>query len=401
MSGAALAFVVLGALLVVERVVKQILVARFFRRPPPPAGPEPELVSILQPVVSGDPALAAVLERSLRARSRFARETLWLADEDDPAAIALCTELAARHPAANARVLRLPAPPEGASPKMFKLLAGARAAKGDVLCVLDDDTALPDDAFELCLPYLAQPGVGLAFGLPYYESFGGFWSSLVACFVNRNALPTYVPHVAWVDPFTINGMFYVLTRSTYDALGGFEGLERWAADDFAVAQHVRKYGLKLAQTPLLHPIRTHVAGPRHYLRLLQRWFVFPRETLYRGLAWRELAVVYGLAFAPAVGPLVFLAGFALAPSAALALVFALYVLHDVVFVAQMNARWQRRAMPWSRLPLVLVADFLLPFQVLFALLAPQRIDWRGNLMRIHRGGTFEYLRRAEHGGAAR
>ena len=395
-----LVFVVFGALLVLERVLKQLLVLRFFRRPPPQESLEPRLVSVLQPVVSGDSGLEAVLERSLLSRSRFTRETLWLADEDDPAAIALCTGLAARHPTANARVLRLPPPPEGASPKMFKLLAGARAARGDVLCVLDDDTVLPDGAFELCLPYLAQPGVGLAFGLPYYESFEGLWSSLVACFVNRNALPTYLPHTAWIEPFTINGMFYVLERSTYDAIGGFEGLERWATDDFAVAQHVRAHGLKLAQTPLLHPIRTHVAGPRHYLRLLQRWFVFPRETLYRGLAWRELAVVYGLAFAPAVGPLVFLAGFVLAPSTALALVLALYVLHDLLFVAQMNVRWQRRAMPWSRLPLVLLTDFLLPFQVLFALLAPQRIDWRGNLMRIHRGGTFEYLRRAEHGGEA-
>ena len=71
MSGASLVFVVLGALLVLERVVKQILVARFFRRPPPPPGPDPELVSILQPVVSGDPALAAVSGAYFPSHSRW------------------------------------------------------------------------------------------------------------------------------------------------------------------------------------------------------------------------------------------------------------------------------------------------------------------------------------------
>lgn len=393
-------FVVLGLLLLGERIWKHVLVARFFRRPVPPDPPRVRRISILQPVVGGDPHLERVLERSLLARSRHERETLWLLDEDDARAIALCRALAARHPTVQARLILLPPPPDRASPKMFKLLAGAEQATGDVVCVLDDDTVLPDDAFELCLAYLDRPGVGLAFGLPYYESFDNLWSSLVACFVNRNALPTYLPYTYLVAPFTINGMFYVMERSTYDAIGGFRGLEAWATDDFAVAQHVRAHGLRLAQTPLRHPIRTYVDGPRHYLRLLQRWFVFPRETLYRGLEWRELLVVYFLAFAPAVGPLVFLAGAIVAPSPALWVVFALYALHDLLLFSHMNASYLARATPWRWLPLVLLADLLLPFQVLCALFAPQRVNWRGNVMQIHKGGSFHYVRRAQRGEGA-
>ena len=387
-------FAVLGALLLAERLWKHLLIVRFFRRSEPSAPDATRRISILQPVVSGDPHLEAVLEASLLARTRHRHETLWLLDEGDPRAIELCHALAARHPELQIRVLLVPPPPQSASPKMWKLLAGAKQASGDVLCVLDDDTQLPDDAFEPCLAHLAQPGVGLAFGLPCYASFENLWSGLVSCFVNRNALPTYAPYTALVEPFTINGMFYVLERSTYDSIGGFAGLERWATDDFAVAQHVRKHGLRLAQTQLRHVIRTHVEGPRHYLRLLQRWFVFPRETLFRGLRWSELAVVYLLAFAPAVGPLVFLAGTFVAPSAALFAVFALYLLHDVILFGHMNVAYLGRATPWRWLPVVLLADLLLPFQVLVALGSPQRVNWRGNVMQIQRGGTFHYLRRA-------
>ena len=385
--------VVCGLLLVLERLWKHALVVRFFRGRTAPHAAPPRHVSILQPVVSGDPHLESVLERTLVARCRHAREILWLVDDDDTAALELCRALAARHPEVATKIVVTPRPPERASPKMFKLVTAAPRARGDVLCVLDDDTALPDDAFDECLERLAEPGVGLAFGLPYYTSFENAWSSLVACFVNRNALPTYVPYTYWIEPFTINGMFYVLERATYERIGGFAGLEVYATDDFAVAKHVRTHGLRLAQTRVRHAIRTHVAGPRPYARLLQRWFVFPRETLYRGLAWRELAVVYGLAFAPAVAPLVLAAGLACAPSAALASVCALYLAADLACFAHQDRAFLGGPTPLRAYPLVLLSGLLLPFQILVALVLPQRVNWRGNIMEIHRGGTFDYVRR--------
>lgn len=386
--------VIFGALLVLERAWKHALVVRFFRARPAEHTPPPARhVSILQPVVSGDPHLARVLEQTLTARSRHTFEVFWLVDDDDTEALALCRELALRHPEITTEIVLTPRPPERASPKMFKLVQAAPRARGDVLCVLDDDTALPDDAFDECLARLAEPGTGLAFGLPYYTSFENAWSSLVACFVNRNALPTYVPYTFWIEPFTINGMFYVLERATYERIGGFAGLEIYATDDFAVAKHVRAHGLRLAQTRVRHAIRTHVAGPRPYARLLQRWFVFPRETLYRGLAWRELAVVYGLAFAPAVAPLVLLAGLLAAPSTALAVVTALYVLVDLACFAHQDRTYLGGPTPLRAYPLVFVSGLLLPIQILVALVLPQRVNWRGNLMEIHPGGTFDYVRR--------
>ena len=276
-------------------------VVRFFRRtktaPPAPTDP-PRLVSILQPILSGDPTLPLTLAHNVAARSSYAREFIWLVDEDDPAGQRICNDLIAAHPAVAIRLLCQPAPPQGVNPKTFKLIAGLAAAHGDIICVLDDDTMLPDHGLEQCLPYLDQPGAGLAFGLPYQVNFDNAWSGLIALFVNANSLPTYVPYASLHEPVTINGMFYALRRSGLDQMGGFTGLEGILADDFAVAQRVRTHGLHLVQTPLRHAISTQVPSPRRYLSLMQRWFIFPRESLLRHLPWREQALVYALALDP-------------------------------------------------------------------------------------------------------
>ena len=233
-------------------------------------------MSILQPILSGDPTLPQTLGHNLAARSTYAREFLWLVDEDDAAGQEICAALIAAYPGVTVRLLLQPAPPQGVNPKTFKLVNGLAAARGDVICVLDDDTMLPDGGLEQCLPYLNHPGAGLAFGLPYQVNFSNAWSSLIALFVNANSLPTYVPYASLHEPVTINGMFYALRRSVLDEMGGFKGLEPILADDFAVAQRVRSHGLHLVQTPLRHAISTQVPSLRRYLSLMQRWFIFPR-----------------------------------------------------------------------------------------------------------------------------
>jgi ceramide glucosyltransferase len=382
----------LAGLYLAEKAWKHWLIVRFFRRPVPPDAEGPRLISVLQPVVTGDPHLSACLEANLRLKCRWPLEHLYLIDEDDPAARPLCEELIARHPGREARILATPPPPDRVSPKTFKLMAAVPEARGDVLCVLDDDTVLTDGAFETCLPYLA-PDAGLAFGLPYYVSFDNLWSGLVAGFVNSHSLLTYVPAAVLAEPVTINGMFYVFRRAAYDATGGFAGVRDILADDFAVALHFRRHGLRLAQTPVRHPIRTHVSGPRAYLRLLHRWFVFPRETLMKGLPWRTLLLVYGLTLPMMLIPLLLLAGLCAWPSwQAAAAVGVCFAAHFLSF-AHCNVRYLRRATPWRWSWLVPLLQVLLPLQILAAFLLPQRVNWRGNVCRIEKGGGFRYERR--------
>lgn len=384
---------VMGLVMLLEKAWRHLLVVRFFRRPLPQATGKVGLVSILQPILSGDPTMPSCLERSLQLRSSYPLEYLWLVDTDDPHAQRICMDLCRKYPGREVDVVVMPPPAERQNPKMVKLVEGARLANGDVLCVLDDDTQLPDGGLEKCVPYLDQPGVGLAFGLPYYLSFSNLWSSLVSYFVDSHSLLTYIPYTALSEPFTINGMFYAVRRGTLEAVGGFNGLEGMLADDFAVAQRFRRNGYRLAQTPLLHGISTHVTGPGHYLSLIQRWFIFPRESLMRHLKPREQAVLYGFGLAPSVFPLLLLASLLARPSRRKALYSLLYFVYSYAVFAHINKRHLGEAAPWSNSWLVPAIQAAFPLQLLAALLSPQRITWRGHVMQVERGGGFRFVRR--------
>lgn len=382
-------------LAIAERVLKHLAIVRFFRRPAPPqpAGERP-LVSIVQPILSGDPTLAASLEASLGFRSSYPREWLWLVDDDDAEGRRVCASLMARRPDTAVRLLLVAPPAPTENPKTAKLIVGAAEARGAIVCVLDDDTRLPDDALEQALPYLNRPGVGLAFGLPYYVSFETLWSALVACFVNGNSLATYVPAAMLAEPSTINGMFYALRRETLAAVGGFHGLEGMVADDYAVARRLRAGGYRLAQTPLRHAISTTVAGPGHYWRLMQRWLIFPRVSLMRGLPPRERVRFYLVAALPLAAPWLAYGALVGGTPAARGLALA-YLAYSGAMTAHLNRAYIGGATPnrWAWLgPLVQLA---LPAQAIAALLAPRRISWRGHRVALSADGALRVVRRRE------
>ncbi|NOK78230.1 MAG: glycosyltransferase [Chloroflexi bacterium AL-N5] len=367
---------------------------RYFRQPVPPSQRAPELVSIMQPILSGDPTLEQSLRGNLQMQTRYPVEFVWLIDDNDVGAQELCQRLAAEYPARQIKQVQAPPPPQG-NPKMVKLIAGLEHVAGDVVCVLDDDTQLPDGGLEQCLPYLDQPNVGLAFGLPYYRSFDNLWSSLIALFVNNNSLLTYVPYLQISEPLTINGMFYVIRRDLLAQLGDFQGLEDVLADDFAVAQYVREGGYKLKQTPIRHGIRTFVNDATHYRQLLQRWFIFPRESLLRHLSWREQGIIYTFHMLPALFPLAVVLWVFTRPSAASLAYAAAYFGHTIVSFAHINEAYLDEATPKRLIVLVPLVESIFPLQLLVALLSPQRMTWRGHVIEVEHGGGFHFVRRRD------
>jgi ceramide glucosyltransferase len=386
---------IVTGLLLLERVGKLWLVVRFFRKPLPPLRTVPARISILQPVLSGDPTMADCLAHNVRVLAGLgaAVEFHWLVDEADPPGQAICRAIMARHPQMAIHLTLLPPAPQSHNPKMVKLLAALPAATGDVICVLDDDTMLPADGLACALPYLDEAGAGLVFGLPYQVDFSNYPSRLVAYFVNSSSLLTYIPYLALSAPLTINGMFYLLRRSTLAAVGDFDGLETILADDFAVAQRVRQAGYRLIQSPLRHAVSNHVVGFGAYWQLLARWLTFPRESLLRHLEWRELGLLYSNTVLPTVLPLLLLVAVLIWPSAALVGLSVGYFLLNYLIFLWLDQTYLYHVSPWRWSWLVPVTQLLLPLQLLTALLLPQRIMWRGHLMQVARGGGFRFVRR--------
>jgi len=372
-----------------ERMIKHWLVVRFFRVPIPMQTKPIKLVSVLQTIVSGDPTLVEGLKKNLSMNTRYPIEFLWLVDDNDMEGQRICRVLMERYSQKRIKVILLPPPESLQSPKMVKLIGGVAHAQGDVICVLDDDTRLPDFGLEDCLPYLDQPGVGLAFGLPYYVSFNNLWSRLIAYFVNSYSLLTYVPYAALTKPITINGMFYAIRREVLDAVGGFNNLEHILADDFAIAQRMREHGYHLAQTPLRHGVSTSVIDSRHYFSLIKRWFIFPRESIMRHIKGPEQAIFYIMVFLPMFFPWLTLLISLLAPS--FWPITVIYFLYSYLIFMHFNLAYLQKSSPWFHSYWVIFLSILLPFQILAALFAPQRVVWRGNLIQVEKGGKVKFL----------
>jgi ceramide glucosyltransferase len=385
--------IILPALMIAERWWKLKAVKRFFAiEPPPPFEPTPTTISVIQPILSGDPTLWDCLERNLRARSNHNVEFIWLVDDDDLAAHRGCQIVASRNPEAQVSIFSCAKGAANASPKTVKLMQGLQLSTREIFCALDDDTVLKDYALDEAVAHLADPFVGCAFGLPYYTSFGNYWSSLISCFVNGNSILTYVPYTFLIQPFTINGMFYVTKRSTLLSVGGLSGIETAICDDYALAQRFIGQGYRIVQTAVRHPISIEVADRDHFLSIIRRWFIFTRASVMT-TSMRELLIFYFVVFVPNFFPLILLLWNLITPDDILLVGTIAYFSYYYYMIYTINKRYLQNTTPTELLSTMLLFQLFLPVLILWSLMSPGRIRWRGHIMDVAADGTFNFVQR--------
>lgn len=340
-----------------------------------------ERVTVLQPILAGDPCLERNLEENLlhHPEAHF----VWLVDEDDAEARRIAELLRTRHAErpGGLEILRCPPPPQGRNPKVFKLVRGLEHAHERV-AVLDDDTVLPAGGLARASHALAHGA--LVTGLPCYRAEGSFWSRLLAAFVNGNALLTYLPILAFRSPVTINGMFYLTARSRLEALGGFAAIEDKLCDDFELAKLYRRAGLPIVQTTIAHPVATTVRGPAEYARILRRWMVFANQLFRESIDPLMMVLVVLPALLPAAWLVAAVPAGPMAIGGTLGALFAKGVL-----MAFVRRGWSGRAEAVSAPLLEVPADLLQPLHAAAALVRPSRIRWRSRSIET-RAGDVHY-----------
>lgn len=367
-----LSWAAIAALFVALTLARAVLGSRFvsaFRATASGACEDEAKVSVLQPILGGDPTLEQNLRENLQAhpRARF----VWLVDGWDDAgraAAAAALETPGVDPA-RVRVEVCPDVQDGMNPKVTKLAVGARLCQTDFLAVLDDDTVLRPGALSQAVS-ACVPGA-LVTGLPCYVHRESFWSAQLAAFVNANVLLTYPAVASVFSPRTLNGMFYVLRRQELEAKGGFDAIVGELCDDYAIASLFRRSGGHVVQSAIVHPIRTHVTGARHYFSVMRRWMIFAHRFV------RENAFVPVLAFAvvPAALPLVMVALGAAAGLAPLGLSLGL-LLGKAALLEPLRRRFLGLSSPLSALVYEVAADLLVPLHSTLALVRPNRFAWR-------------------------
>lgn len=269
MNSIALAGAICGLLYLLILITKALLSRNYLRSHPEDNRLNGE-VTVLQPILGGDPNLKESLLSNLILASPETR-FWWLLDEDDQVGNDVARELQIDYPD-RVRIISAPPLPDGVNPKTFKLDRIACEIESEFVAVLDDDTTLSPDHLEKALAVLTHADIYT--GIPCYRVGQNFWSSLVAHFVNNNSIVTYLSLLNWIPPLTINGMFYVVRRESLVRWGGWGPITSELCDDYAFASHARRQGAVIHQGITPQMIETTGDGPAHYFRLLHRWFVF-------------------------------------------------------------------------------------------------------------------------------
>lgn len=347
----------------------------------------PEELTVVQPILSGDPqledALAATLEACPRSR------VLWLVDEGDDEGRRAADAAWARHPLARVELVACPPCPPGAGPKAFKLALAESRIRTEAFAVVDDDTCVTAAGVAALLDGLRIADVST--GLPSYEPGPGpgRWSGLVAQFVNDQAILTYLPTSALGPARAVNGMTWAMRRDTLARLGGFAPLEGLLADDLAIATRVRTAGGVIDQTEVPQRVSTTVPDARSYRELMHRWMVFATLALRsEPSGWRAALVAAYAVPSVLLAAVVGLAGVRPSVPRVAAALAVLGARSAVIAAAQRAVTGRVHHDPLRSL----AAELALPAQFAGALIDP-RIVWRSSRYLVHANDRFEEVRR--------
>ena len=365
----------LCALYLMILLLKAGLALRVLRQPQRD-NPLKQSVTIVQPILSGDPALSAVLESNVSSLSGAA--FCWLVDEDDGEAQQICRDLRQRYPAVAIDIQLYPQAAEGINPKLFKLEQAWRSVSTEVCLVLDDDSQLAGQDFH-DLVASCQPGK-IVTGLPHYRAAHDLPSRLLAQFVNDNALMTYLPLLPFSPPLTLNGMCYALHKETLARLGGFAPILHHLTDDLALADLARRHQVAIVQHTATVRVQTSLRDLRHYAQQMHRWNLFATLLLREKSAGIKLIIFLLQGLHPLLLWGILIGMLSGSPAALISGTACL-------LVRQGTLCWLLRGRGGSHPFLSLLSELLQPLHLLHAL-CRRSIRWRSRRYRVFSNDRF-------------
>ncbi len=223
-------------------------------------------ISILKPLKGLDDGLEENLASFAALRGVDYEVVLSVADAADPA-IDVVDRVRARHPDAPF-VLVVGGVPEGriGNPKVERLVAAARVARGDLFLVSDSNVRVTPDAVADTVALFDDPSVGCVSNL-----FVGSGARDLGAVVESLHLLTFVVPgnvlAAWRGIPCVVGKSMALPRSVHDAIGGFAAFGDVLAEDQAIGLAVREAGFRVILSPV---VVENVVERRTLKRALER-----------------------------------------------------------------------------------------------------------------------------------
>lgn len=262
----------------------------------------------------------------------------------------------------------------GSNRKIGNLINSAGQAKGAVIVISDSDVRLAPDGLARIVAALDEPQVGLIYALYRGRPAAGFWSKMAALDIDTRFAANVVAGQA-LGAHPCLGPTMALRADLLAQIGGFDYLADFLADDFELGRAVRAAGYRIACPPMLIEHAFPEDSAREMLSHELRWSRTIRILQPSGYTGSVITHFLPLA----------LIGAALTSFSALSLA----LLGGFLVARLIQAAIMLRAMgAESSLLLLTPLRDLLSFGVFIAANFGDRVEWRGNFMRVGRDGAM-------------
>jgi ceramide glucosyltransferase len=203
-------------------------------------------VSVLKPVFGNPPYLYECL-RSFCDQDWPAYEVIFGAHSDDDPAVAVVRRLIQEFPDRGLRLL-IDGSLVGPNRKVSNLANIYKAAKHDILLLADSDLRVDRHCIAAMVAPLVEPSVGAVASIYKGLPRGGSISNFGALYINDWFAPSVLVDVE------LRGIDFVFAMSTVrrqalQAIGGFEYLAQFFADDFALGRLISRKGWSVVLSP--------------------------------------------------------------------------------------------------------------------------------------------------------
>lgn len=147
----------------------------------------------------------------------------------------------------NFRIISVQEAPHGWTGKCHALHVGVRHASGEWLAFLDADCRLDKTALRECYTEAVAADVSVLTLSPKFL-MGTFWEkALQPAFAAMSCIlfPLGRINDASSTVASANGMFYIISRSAYEQIGGHQAVKGLAVEDIGIGKRVKASGLGL------------------------------------------------------------------------------------------------------------------------------------------------------------
>jgi ceramide glucosyltransferase len=350
-----------------------VVAAASYKKVKPPALADAEPVSILKPLSGLDLGLESNL-RTFFEQDYPSFEILFAVRKAEDEAAAVVRKLELEYPAVTSRLLVTGEPPY-ANAKVFSLQQMMAVAANDLLVMSDSDIRVTADMLRTIAAEFQEKGLGVA-TCPYRAIPGtSLWSQLEATGMNTDFWGSaLVARMVEGMKFAV-GPTIAARKSVLMAIGGFERLKDYLAEDFVMGQFAAAagHGVILSSYVIEHHIGSSSLSENITHRL--RWARSTRRSRPAGYIGQIFTMPLPLGLAMlAVKP----GWWALAALGLLTRLASAYCVSAGVLRAKLN---------WLLLPI----EDLFAFAFWVAGFFGNTITWRGRRYRLQRDGRFELI----------